>query len=233
MSIRDLIEYERWDPAWLRVAHTLPTTDSEKFVALTEIMEVRNARRSKKRANDAPLRYFEVNDTDIRTGEVKSVHSAPGPELAKKGRIRNQVRSGDILLPNHRDSLMAAGANNGRPVVVVDASLDGVLTTDRFMVVRPKIDPLLLVAILNSRGVRRQLIAQCRGAASLDVRERMLGNVLVPRSLLEEPLASAVPQLAHRVTESRRELDENVRELEVSVDAEFECDLPIRPPAAK
>jgi tRNA1(Val) A37 N6-methylase TrmN6 len=132
VSVHELRSYGRWDPNWLRVARSLPSSNSADFIPLSNLFEIRNARWSRRHIRDDELyRYFEVADADLVTGRVLEVHTCTGFELAKKGRIRNQVRTGDVLLPNHRDSLMAAGAANGRSVVIVDETLNGVLTTDR------------------------------------------------------------------------------------------------------
>ena len=231
---KDLLAYGRWDPTWLRVARNLPA-DDESHVTLDQLVEVRNARWSRTQLqDDGEYRYFEVVDADIHTGRVDKVHTASGFELAKKGRIRNLVRAGDVLLPTHRDSLMATSAPNGRAVVLVDDVLDGVLTTDRFMILRPKIDPTLLVAILNSRGIRRQLVAQSRGAASLDIREHTLAKVLVPKSLLSSKKAAVVVKLRAEMLERRAQFEAVTSELSRVVEGEFggDGDAPIRPPAA-
>jgi hypothetical protein len=204
-------------------------------IALTEIVEVRNARWSRRElVNDSEYRYFEVADADIHTGVVREVHLTSGFELSKKGRIRNRVRTGDLLLPNHRDSLMAAGSENGRSVVLADESLDGVLTTDRFMVLRPKVEPRLAAAILNSKGVRRQLIAQCRGAASLDIREHTLAKVQVPRRLLLKPYSQKVQKLASEMESLRAELTERTAELNRTIEDLFGASgQPLRPASAR
>jgi len=154
--------------------------------------------------DDALYRYFEVSDADIKTGEVTAVRNATGFELAKKGRIRNRVLKGDVLLPNHRDSLIAASAQNGRSVVLVGDDLDGVLTTDRFLVLRPNINPLVLAWILNSAPVRRQLVARCRGAASLDIRDAVLAEVRVPKRLLEKTATERIRSLAIELSDARQ-----------------------------
>jgi hypothetical protein len=233
VSIRDLRKHERWDVNWIELSRSMDV--EADTIALTEIVEVRNARWSRRElVNDSEYRYFEVADADIHTGVVREVHLTSGFELSKKGRIRNRVRTGDLLLPNHRDSLMAAGSENGRSVVLADESLDGVLTTDRFMVLRPKVEPRLAAAILNSKGVRRQLIAQCRGAASLDIREHTLAKVQVPRRLLLKPYSQKVQKLASEMESLRAELTERTAELNRTIEDLFGASgQPLRPASAR
>jgi hypothetical protein len=189
VSIRKLLAWKRFDPAWIKVADTLPEANGDLaggYIALTEIVRVRDARISRRTLErDATYIYFEVSDTDIESGEIVRVHEGRGWELQRKSRIKNRVRAGDVLFPNHRDSLIARSAPTGRSAVIVDDAHDGVLTTDRFIVLEPLVDPHLVVAILNSAGVRHQIVAQSRGAASLDIRERTLESVLVPKLLVE------------------------------------------------
>lgn len=200
VRLSDLLAYNRFDPTWLRVVRTLPafySTDREHYVPLTEIVRPRRARILRRHLQDEQrYKYFEVSDADPVTGEVMQVRESTGYELRKKGRIRIMVRDGDILLPNHKDSLTAKAGPAGRSVVRIDRRLDGVLTTDRFMVLRPLIDARLATAILNAPEVRRQIVAHARGAASLDIREDVLEKVLVPRSLLEEHAAKLLELLA-------------------------------------
>jgi tRNA1(Val) A37 N6-methylase TrmN6 len=234
VSITELQAHGRWDPTWLRVARSLPSASAGDFVPLSSLLEVRDATWSRRQIReDKTYPYFEVADADLHSGRVLEVHTATGFELAKKGRIRNRVRTGDILLPNHRDSLMAASAANGRSVVVVDEALDGVLTTDRFLVLRARIDPTLLVAILNSRGVRRQLVAQCRGAASLDIREHTLAKVMVPKALLDSDKAPRIRNLVTEIGVLRDRVNQVSAELANYIECEFGSDEPIRPPAAR
>ncbi len=217
-------ESQRWDPAWFRVACSLPQAAEEQFVHLSDLVEIRNARWSRRQINmDSTYRFFEVADADIHTGHVKRIRVESGFELAKKGRIKNKVKAGDLLLPNHRDSLKAASAENGRSVVVVDDSLDGVLTTDRFLVLRAKIDPRLAVVIMNSKPVRDQLVAHCRGAASLDIREHILQKVLVPKGLLKEGAASKAIKLHDQIEARRKELRTITESLSELIEAAFKA----------
>jgi type I restriction enzyme M protein len=202
-----LTEQGRLDPAWLHIARSLPSAEVGDYVPLTDLATVRDARISRRLlADDDQYRYFEVSDANLDSGEIENVHETSGFELRKKGRIKNRVRTGDVLLPNHRDSLIAKGAPTGRSAVIVSEEHDGVLTTDRFLVLTPKVEPLLLQKLLNSAGVRRQIVAQCRGAASLDIRERILSAVLVPRLLVEGENAKDIVRGVSKVIDLRQAL---------------------------
>ncbi len=226
VSISNLRRFNRWDPTWLRQASSMPDTDSTEFVSLSELVKVRHASWSRRQLKEEhEYKYFEVSDADITTGKVTSARIASGFELSKKGRIKNQVRSGDILLPNHRDSLIAKSAENGRAVVLIDDALDGVLTTDRFMILRPNIDPTVLATLLNSKGVRRQLVARSRGAASLDIREHSLKDVLVPKSFLKPKMTKKIQSLRDEITDLRTQLEMRLNELDCLIEKEFQVGL--------
>ena len=221
--IQTLVEHGRIDPAWLHVVRSLPTVGyKDEFVPLTDLLTVRDARFSKREIeDDESYRFFEVADTDLITGRILQIHKSSGFELRKKGRIRNRVQAGDVLLPNHRDSLIAKAAPTGRSAGLVDQEADGALTTDRFLILIPQIDPSLLRVVLNSAGVRRQIVAQCRGAASLDIREKTLVSVLVPRVLVEGSGAEEIRLAAAVISELRLELEERAIKLRSLVDATF------------
>jgi len=224
VGVGELRSWGRFDPAWIRVARTLPTAHegSDDFVALTELFAVRDARISRRALEpEETYRYFEVADTDLETGEIVRIHEARGWELQRKSRIKNRVRAGDVLLPNHRDSLIAKRAPTGRSAVIVGDAADGVLTTDRFIVLQPKIDRNLLVAVLNSAGVRRQLVAQSRGAASLEVRETTLATALVPRHLVEGPVASVIASNVSELRTLRSELESKANTNRLLLDEAF------------
>ena len=151
-----LVRDERWDPAWLHVVRSLPASGSavgDEYVPLTELLKVREAKVSKRAVDDDEMyRYFEVGDADLETGRILRVHEVTGFELRKKGRIKNRVTAGDVLLPNHRDSLIAKGAPNGRSAVLVTDAEEGLLTTDRFLVLSPRIDAAAPPSAAQLRG---------------------------------------------------------------------------------
>ena len=222
VSISTLKRYGRWDPAWLRVVGDLPNPRSPDFISLADLLELRNARWSRRNIDkDGYYQYFEISDCNVATGYIEQIHNVTGTELLKKGRIRNRVINGDILLPNHRDSLIAAGGRNGRSCVVVDDRADGVLTTDRFLVIRPRIDQVALVIILNSYAVRRQMAAHCRGAASLDIRPTTLQSVLVPKSLLETGKVKRLNAIHKRIKTARISLTDATTELAKTIEQAF------------
>ena len=222
VSVSELKRYGRWDPAWLRVVRGLPNSKSPDFVSLAELMELRNARWSRRNIeSDGHYQYFEVADCNVDTGYIEQVHDATGIELLKKGRIRNRVIIGDILLPNHRDSLISASGRNGRSCAVVDNRADGALTTDRFLVIRPRIDQVVLVLLLNSAGVRRQMVAHCRGAASLDIRASTLKSVLVPRSLLKTAKVKRINAIHKQIETARVSLANTNAELDQAIEQAF------------
>lgn len=221
--LKALLEHDRLDPAWLHVLRQLPANDAvTDLIGLTELLDVRDARFSRRSIeDDASYRFFEVADADLETGRINRVQESSGFELRKKGRIKSRVQAGDVLLPNHRDSLIAKGAPTGRSAVLVGDEHDGVLTTDRFIVLTPRIDPLLLQVVLNSAGVRRQIVAQCRGAASLDIRERTLAQVKVPRSLIHGEQAADIIVEAKVLTEMMLEVEDRQAKLRATVDGAF------------
>lgn len=230
-----LKEQGRLDPAWLRIARSLPSADQvSETVPLTDLVAVRASRFSRKTIeDDSHYRYFEVADADMVSGEVKTVHEASGYELRKKSRIRNLVQPGDILLPNHRDSLIAKGAPTGRSVVTVADEIGDVLTTDRFLVLVPLVPTEVAVQVLNSAGVRQQLVAQCRGAASLDIREKTLEGVRVPKMFVSGPRQEELVDRARALAEARAQVAAIESDISVVLDEAFGIEDEFRPESAR
>lgn len=186
VSSAEIDRDDRLDPGWWshknrRLRATL-RQEGAPVVTLSSLFDVRHESLDRTRLADVTgLRFFEVRDTDAEFGFITSAHEASREQIRRKGRIKQYVRGGDVLLPNHRDSLTSsAGGGYGRSAVLVTEEWGGTLTTDRFVVLVPKINPYLLIWYLNSAEVRDQLAMLSRGSASLDIRDTALSSVLVP-----------------------------------------------------
>jgi hypothetical protein len=156
------------------------------------------------------VEYFEVRDTDPEFGIIIRTHEIEGSSLSRKGRIKQIVKAGDVLLPNHRDSLSSkAGDGMGRSAVLVSEAFDGVATTDRFIILESLVEENLLIAVLNSSNGRRQLVMLARGSASLDIRDSVLESVMIP-DLTRLP-QSAVDELSRAAADFRGLRDEIAR----------------------
>lgn len=189
ITLEDLYNLERWDPTWLHGnSNGMTKFNVKKYVKLTEICDIAKRNFSPRQIESNMIyRCFEVGDTDIDTGIILHTHAIKGSELVEKGRLRVRVQTGDILLPNHRDSLIAKTSSGvGRAVVVVTEKEDGFITSNRFTVLRPRINPKLLTLILNSRFFRHQLALYARGSASFDIRDKVLEEVWIPRMVVDD-----------------------------------------------
>jgi len=216
-STERLYKEERWDPKWIRFKLAHKTVFSgKKYFKLTDVASVVNRHISLKKINpDQSYSYFELRDADINTGIVKTIHSIEGKNLGRKGRLRLQVKKGDILLPNHRDSLMAKTSRGiGRSVIIVDDGLDGYLVSNRFIALRPRVDPLVLSALLNSRFVREQLVMHSRGSASFDIRDKVLNDIWIPKALLTPDNVSKIKEMMR----TRIELINGIHKVENQLD---------------
>jgi SAM-dependent methyltransferase len=209
VSIKDLRAAGRIDPTWWRpsnLALRRQLAQTENLISIASFFEVRRETVRKRQLANQVWQYFQVKDCDLNTGDVREVHTSSAEEIS--GRVRQRVRAGDVLLPNHRDSLIAKKGVHGRSAVIVPADLDGVLTTNRFFVLKPKIDALFLKSLLNDPLVRQQLTMQARGGASLDVTEEALANVMVPAlDGASKELSGRIEEAEHRVRALRDELE--------------------------
>jgi type I restriction enzyme M protein len=146
------------------------------LVPLSELVSVypnRISRKVLKQTADRILRYVEVGDFDpekatfaytehrITTLPSRATYEMNGEEL--------------VLLPNAKNSL-----ESKRKIIKVGEEMKGIILTNRFLPLRPKVNADYLVMILNTDFVRKQLIDICRGAGSPDFRENKLKEVMIP-----------------------------------------------------
>lgn len=216
ITLEDLYGLERWDATWLQ-GHVAGMTRplEQTHIRLTELCSVVKRQLGKQDIRpDGVYRYFEVGDTDINTGTIDHVHTVSGRDLPAKSRLQIPVQEGDILLPNHRDSLIAKTANGiGRSAVLVTDRESGCITTNRFTVLRPRegVPPKLLIFLLNSPVVRQQLFLHARGSASFDVRDKVLERVWVPRTVLTD---RAFQQEVLATLEERDRIQQHLRAID-------------------
>ena len=150
--------------------------NKKRLVKLSELASVYNNRISRKNLRETPtriLKYAQVRDFDrdtekftfqeykIGTLPSRATYELNGEEL--------------ILLPNARNSL-----ESKRRVIKIGDETKGILLTNRFLPLRPKVSGDFLVMMLNEEFVREQLIDACRGAGSPDFRESKLDEIMIP-----------------------------------------------------
>ncbi len=207
---------ERWDVPWLEGCTKGLLDFGEAFISLTRLCEpVKRTFRCRSLSPQESYRYFEVADTNIDTGEILQTHQASSAEILGKVRLRLRVQKGDILLPNHHDSLVCKSSGGaGRSVVRVGPEHDGLITSNRFTALRPKIDPEVCIALLNSAKLREQLVLHARGSASLDIRDKVLAEVQIPRSVLTSVQThDQIKQLTSALRDLRKRLEDTAGEL--------------------
>ena len=140
------------------------------------MVSIYNNRISRKALRQTPTRkfkYIQVRDFDtvsnslsftehtIKTLPSRATYEMSGEEI--------------ILLPNARNSL-----ESKRQVIKSGDHLRGCVLTNRFTPLIPKVNIDFLVMVLNSKFVRNQLIAACKGAGSPDLREGKLADIMIP-----------------------------------------------------
>jgi len=213
IPLEEMYNLDRWDATWLR-GYMAGMTErrGQAYIRLTDLCSVvKRQLRKQDIQPDSTYRYFEVGDTDMDTGTVMHTHTIRGRELLGKGRLQIPVQEGDILLPNHRDSLIAkTAARTGRSAVLVTSRESGCITTNRFTVLRPvaNVPPKFLVFLLNSELVRQQLFLHARGSASFDVRDRVLEQVWLPRMVLvDQAFQQAVLSMLEEREQAQQRLD--------------------------
>ena len=183
-------------------------------VPLSELVSVYNNRISRSALRQNPergLRYVEVRDFDPESGKFsytehkistlpsRATYELNGEEL--------------ILLPNAKNSL-----ESRRKVIKVGAEMKGLIMTNRFLPLRPRVNPDYLVMMLNTDFVKDQLIAICRGAGSPDFRETQISEVMipVPDSSDLSSIDSFMENIADTIAE-KKDLERKISQLDKNV----------------
>jgi len=146
------------------------------LVPLSDLVSVYNTRISRKALKQTPeriLRYLEVGDFDPEKATFKFTEHKIGTLPSRATYEMNGEEL--ILLPNAKNSL-----ESRRRIIRVGEDIKGFIMTNRFLPLRPRVNPEYLVMMLNTDFVKKQLISICRGAGAPDFRENKLNEVMIP-----------------------------------------------------
>jgi hypothetical protein len=96
--------------------------------------------------------------------------------------------------------------------------MKGLIMTNRFLPLRPRVNPDYLVMMLNTDFVKDQLIAICRGAGSPDFRETQISEVMipVPDSSDLSSIDSFMENIADTIAE-KKDLERKISQLDKNV----------------
>jgi type I restriction-modification system DNA methylase subunit len=147
-----------------------------KTVPLSKLVAIYKKRISRSRLRETPsriLKYVEVGDFDPQLGSFDykelTINNLPS-------RATYEMYGEDlILLPNAKNSL-----ESGRKIIKIGTEINGMILTNRFLPLHPKVNIDYLVMVLNTKFVRDQLIAVCKGAGAPDFRENKLNQIMIP-----------------------------------------------------
>ena len=148
-------------------------TNTVPLTSLVSVYDNRISRKVFKQNPNRVLKYLEVRNFDPVTGsyipterKVKDLPSRATYEL-----------NGEelILLPNAKNSL-----ESKRRVIKIGSDSNGLILTNRFLPLRPKVNLEFLLLTLNTNFVREQIIQKCTGAGAPDLNTKKLGDVMIP-----------------------------------------------------
>ncbi|HUE81255.1 MAG TPA: hypothetical protein VMM84_04005, partial [Pyrinomonadaceae bacterium] len=183
-----------------------------------DLVSVYNNRISRAALRQTPhrvLRYVQVRDFDPETGAFEYTEH----KIATLPSRATYELTGDeelILLPNAKNSL-----ESRRKVIRVKEEVKGLIMSNRFLPLRPRVNPEYLVMMLNSDFVKDQLIDICRGAGAPDFRSSDLSKVMIPvpdsndLSSIDSFMENLVDQLADKRAKQKEiaEIDENIQNM--------------------
>jgi type I restriction enzyme M protein len=179
IKLSELKKEDNWNP-W----HYHPeakklrkkVSSGKKTIPLTELVSIYDNRISRKNLKQTPDRivdYLEVRDFDPLTGKY-----TPTKRKAKElpSRATYELNGEEfILLPNAKNSI-----ESKRRIIKIDSKSNGMILTNRFTPLRPKVNPDYLLLVLNTDFVRNQIMQKCTGAGAPDLRAEKLNQVMIP-----------------------------------------------------
>lgn len=140
---------------------------------LVSIYENRISRKSLKQTPNRKVKYLEVRDFDPLSGEY-----TPTERRAKElpSRATYELNGEElVLLPNAKNSL-----ESRRRIGKIGTESNGIILTNRFLPLHPRVNLDFLLLVLNSEFVRQQIIQKCTGAGSPDLNTSKLSEVMIP-----------------------------------------------------
>ncbi|MCA9316248.1 MAG: N-6 DNA methylase [Planctomycetes bacterium] len=205
---------DRFDPAFyspavLALCRSLRTRGA---VTIGSVAQIAGKRASILRDPRAMIRYVELSDVSPDTATITNhrecrVQDAPS-------RAAYAVKPGDVLIGVSGN----ATGTPTQPVAYVTKKYEGVICSNGFRVLRPKgVSPFLLVALLRSSYVLRQIHRLRTGAAIPAVSDRDLLEVLVllPERQTEQRIVDLLEKAVELHEQQARVLEEALSLAEV------------------
>ena len=140
------------------------------FLKVSNVAALVDERVDPRRRTEDVFNYIEISDVDTRTGLVgyKRTLTADAPSRARK-----MVRAGDVLVSTVRPERGSIG--------VVPANLEGAICSTGFAVLRcSEIHPLVLVSLLKTELVRKQMVLNNIGIAYPAISEAACLGLTLP-----------------------------------------------------
>lgn len=180
MSVEILKRNDNWNPWYYhpkaKELRTKVAERKERMVPLSDLVSIYDNRISRKSLKETPnrkVKYLEVRDFDAISGKY-----TPTERRVKElpSRATYELNGEElILLPNARNSL-----ESKRRIIKIGPETNGMILTNRFLPLRPRVNPNFLLLVLNSDFVRQQIIQKCTGAGSPDLNASKLNEVMIP-----------------------------------------------------
>lgn len=137
-ELEDRIDPWYYHPTYKRIQKEVEKSPFPSM-RITDVVEKSKNLVDKRKTPQKEVRYIETNDVDLIEGEIVSWKSMKCKELPN--RATYILEEGDLLIPNHRHCI--------RGVAVVSKKERGVVCTNRFFVVQPKLKVVRADYLIN------------------------------------------------------------------------------------
>lgn len=192
---------ERWDAGFHvglpeGLAAIVDDSDGGKLTKVSDIATLVDERTDPRRASEKKFNYIEISDVDTRTGLVGHKPTLAGNAPS---RARKVVKAGDVLVSTVRPERGSIG--------VVPPMLDGAICSTGFAVLRCEAcHPLVLVALLKTEFVRKQMIRNNIGIAYPAISENACLELKLPIDCADIPALSAAAERLSKAQETFEEV---------------------------
>jgi type I restriction enzyme M protein len=169
----DLKRNDRFDALFYKPGKHTEFFSKPRKTKLADLVEPSPLTISKSKKNKGKYKYLEVGGVDPKTGKILKLQEYSAEDLPS--RAKYIVRTGMVLLPNHRNSIAAKRA----PVLITE-EYDGIVVTSRFIPFYCRVPSSYVFHILNLDVTKEKMLTMVTGSSSTEIKWEVIKELPVP-----------------------------------------------------
>ena len=169
----ELRRNDRFDALYYKPGKHANFFSKKRTTKLGDLVEPSKLAITRSKKNKGTYTYLEVGGVDPETGKIVELNDYDIRDLPS--RAKYIVRSGMVLMPNHRNSIAAKRA----PVLITD-DYDGIVVTSRFIPFFCKVPSSYVYHILNLDVTKEKMLTMVTGSSSTEIKWDVIKEIPVP-----------------------------------------------------